>query len=545
MSRVLRYLACLAYTPVARSLAFAARARSLPTSGPLVSVVVPIARHDRAHEIMRRSLAAQTYKSVETIFVDDSERRGAGWARNRGLDQARGKYVIFLDADDFFEPTFLATLVDRAERESLEMVMSLADRYEQNWRLYSPMPKLLKSPFTAPTVFVRLWRLDFLREKGLRFQEIPRSNDLYFSLAGTFAARRKALVRKVLVHYRSGQTDNLQSGNTKSPDCFFAALAALKECLPADVYAKVEREALAHNLRVNRGLTRLKIIRHSHTPHVSFRGLGPALGGGATYVKAKTTEWGVVATDENPDLIVLNHLRALVKWALNPFKPRVSAVFVVHGIHLRKYDFLPRTIANRIKRYARLTLERALYSRVDELVALNRDDVQMLKEVYHVKTPIRLEPNRVSARTPARKALTHFFLMVARFDFAKGHDVFLRAIAKAQEELRARGKRTLLIGAGARFEEMKALVRSLGIDDLVDFAGAIENAADKMTCAKVLVAPSRWEGSPYAVLEALAAGLSVIASDCSGNRELIKDGENGRLFPIEDASALARLLVDA
>lgn len=545
MNRIIRYLACLAYTPMARAIALAARARNLPVSGPLVSVVVPVARLGRAYEIMRHSLAAQTYKTIETIFIDDTERRGAGWARNQGLEKARGKYVIFLDADDFFEPTFLATLVDRAERESLEMVMSLADRYEQNWRLYSPMPKLLKSPFTAPTVFVRLWRLDFLREKGLRFQEIPRSNDLYFSLAGTFAARRKALVRKVLVHYRSGQTDNLQSGNTKSPDCFFAALAALKECLPADVYAKVEREALAHNLRVNRGLTRLKIIRHSHTPRVSFRGLGPALGGGATYVKAKTTEWGVVATDENPDLIVLNHLRALVKWALNPFKPRVSAVFVVHGIHLRKYDFLPRTYVNRLKRFLRLTLERALYSRVDELIALNRDDERIIKEVYAVKTPIRLEPNSVPKRAPVKRTLTHVFLMVARFDFAKGHDVLLRAIAKAQDDLRARGKRTLLIGAGARIGEMKALARSLGIDDLVDFAGAIENAADEMARAKVLVAPSRWEGSPYAVLEALAAGLNVIASDCPGNRELIKDGENGRLFAVEDVDTLAKLLVEA
>lgn len=544
MNIVLRYLACLAYTPWALARNRLARARRYPTEGPLVSVVVPVARHDKAHEIMRRSLAAQTYRNLETIFVDDTEHRGAGWARNQGLDRSSGKYVIFLDADDFFEPTFIAALVESAEREQAEMTMCITDRYEQNWRLYSPMPNFLENPMLSPTVFVRLWRLDFVRERGLRFQEIPRSNDLYFSLAGTSAAKRKAMVNEVLVHYRNGQSENLQSGNAQSPDAFFTALEALKPVMPECDYAYVERKAMEHGLRVNRGLTRLTIIRRIRTPRVSFLGLGPAIGGGATYVKSKAAEWGVDATDENPDLLVINHLRALVKWALDPFKPRVPVVFVVHGIHLRKYDFLPRTVANRLKRFLRLTLERALYARVDELIALNRDDVELLKTVYAVKKTIRLEPNHVPERAPLNGAPTHEFLMVARFDFAKGHDVLLRAIAKAQSELRARGKRTLLIGAGARFEEMKGLARSLGVDDIVDFAGEIANAADEMARARILVAPSRWEGSPYAVLEALAAGLNVIASDCPGNRELIRDGENGRLFAVEDDEALAKLLVE-
>lgn len=545
MNALVRYLACLVYTPWAMARNRLTRAREYPRTGPLVSVVVPVGRRDRAHGLMRESLVAQTYENLETIFVDDVERRGAGWARNKGLDRAKGKYVIFLDADDFFEPTFIAALVERAEREDLEMAMCRVDRYEEPWGLYSPMLNFSENPMLSPTVFVRLWRLDFLRREGIRFQEIPRSNDLYFSLAGTSAAKRKALVDEVLVHYRNGQSGNLQSGNAESPDCFFAALNALKGRMSADDYAYAERKALEHNLRVNRGISRLEIVRRLRTPRIRFLGRGPAIGGGDTYVRATTAEWGAEVTDERADLIVINHLRALIKWALTPCRREAPVVFVVHGIHLRKYDFLPRTMMNRCKRFARLTLERMLYSRVDELVALNRDDERMLKEVYRVKTPIRFEPNRVPARASARKELTHFFLMVARFDFAKGHDVFLRAMAEAQEELRARGKRTLLIGDGARFGEMKALARSLGIDDLVDFAGAIPDAKEEMARARFLVAPSRWEGSPYAVLEAFAAGLKVIASDCPGNRELIKDGENGRLFAVENVEALAKLLVEA
>ena len=70
-----------------------------------------------------------------------------------------------------------------------------------------------------------------------------------------------------------------------------------------------------------------------------------------------------------------------------------------------------------------------------------------------------------------------------------------------------------------------------------------KNAAREMRRGGILVAPSRWEGSPYAVLEALAQGMKVLASDCPGNRDLVQPPTNGWLFPVDDVDALADLLV--
>ena len=124
-----------------------------------------------------------------------------------------------------------------------------------------------------------------------------------------------------------------------------------------------------------------------------------ALGGGATYLRQlaeglpKNCECRTfysdrgecaakIVNDWRPDVIHVNHLRALLQlfghWGQTPHAP---VVFVVHGIHLRKYDFLPRTFANRIKRFARLSLERWLYHKCAALVALTESDCAAIKRL--------------------------------------------------------------------------------------------------------------------------------------------------------------------
>ena len=250
------------------------------------------------------------------------------------------------------------------------------------------------------------------------------------------------------------------------------------------------------------------------------------------------------------DVVHANHLKALVQLFRNPFtRPRGKVVFTVHGIHLRKFDFLPKTLSNRIKRFLRLSLERRLYRKCDELIALTETDAADIRRLYGTDLPVRVEPNAVAADelTQSTSALRYqpeafAFACIARFDFQKGQDILLLAIAQAQDKMRAYGRRTLLIGGGPTLEEMKSLAEDSGISDIVEFAGEIPDAGIYMTCAKKLVAPSRWEGMPYLLLEAVARGASVIASDCPGNRDVLKDYAAAELFPTGDVARLAGLL---
>ena len=256
-------------------------------------------------------------------------------------------------------------------------------------------------------------------------------------------------------------------------------------------------------------------------------------------------EWGA-------DVVHVNHLKALMQLFRNPFtKPRGKVLFTVHGIHLRKYDFLPKTIMNRLKRFMRLSLERMLYRRCDELIALTETDAADIQRLYGPALPVVVEPNLVNADELAQPTDTlryqigeFAFVCIARFDFPKGQDILLRAIAQVQDRLRVRMRRTLLIGDGPTMADMKHLAETAGISDLVEFAGEIPDAGVYMLCGEKLVAPSRWEGMPYLLLEAVARGRAVIASDCPGNRDVLKDYASARLFKVEDAEGLAALMVE-
>ena len=258
---------------------------------------------------------------------------------------------------------------------------------------------------------------------------------------------------------------------------------------------------------------------------------------------AKMNAWGA-------EIVHVNHLKALAQLFRRPFvRPRGKVVFTVHGIHLRKYDFLPKTPANRLKRALRRHLERWLYRRCDELIALTDTDAADVQRLYGPGLPVVVEPNAVDAAEfaspPAalRYGLDEFaFVCIARTDFQKGQDVLLRAVALAQDALRRAGRRTLLIGGGQMLDELKRMASDGGVSDLVEFAGEIPDAGAYMLCGRSLVAPSRWEGMPYLLLEAVARRRRVIASDCPGNRDVLKGYAAAKMFPVEDAAVLAERL---
>lgn len=300
---------------------------------------------------------------------------------------------------------------------------------------------------------------------------------------------------------------------------------------------------------------------------VSFLLDSPAIGGGGEYLRQLSD--GLPAWCESrvffssrgectagavnawrPDIIHVNHLRALAQLFGNPFRrPKAPVVFVVHGIHLRKYDFLPRTVGNRARRFLRLTLERFLYRKCAALVVLTETDCAEVLRLYGRDLNVVCIPNGAPAARPRTPSEPKFpadgfaFICVGRFDFQKGQDVLLGAIAKSAQELRSHGRRTLFIGGGKMLPELEAFADSHGIQDLVEFAGELPNAADYLACGRILVAPSRWEGLPFLLMEAGLQEKMVIASDCPGNHDLVQDGVSGRLFPVEDVDALARLLI--
>ena len=149
------------------------------------------------------------------------------------------------------------------------------------------------------------------------------------------------------------------------------------------------------------------------------------------------------------------------------------------------------------------------------------------------------------SREEARQALqvSGFVLgAVGRLEEQKGHVYLLAALPEVQSEI---PEATLvLVGEGRLRQDLERQVRELGLSDPVRFLGTRRDLPEIYRALDLFVQPSLWEGLPLALLQAMGAGLPVVATRVSGFREVIEDGVNGRLVEPGDPQALARVLLE-
>lgn len=236
---------------------------------PKVSVIIPVYNVEKYIEECLDSLINQTLKDIEIICVDDGstdntveilnryrqqdsrisvyyqKNKYAGVARNTGMQYATGKYVIFLDSDDFFDETMLEKTYEEAERCQAEVVLFSAYYYNNNTKEATPAPWLFVKdrlpstlPFSpadtdgvlltamSPAPWTKLFLREYIEKLDLKFMPLQNSNDVFFTYVAVSCASRITYVDECLVYYRTGMTTSLQSTKKKNPLCFLEAYHA-------------------------------------------------------------------------------------------------------------------------------------------------------------------------------------------------------------------------------------------------------------------------------------------------------------------------------
>ena len=209
---------------------------------------------------------------------------------------------------------------------------------------------------------------------------------------------------------------------------------------------------------------------------------------------------------------------------------------VVHSEHGRVFPEKPwRALAQRL-----------LLRRVDAAFAvseqLKSDLVRELRipadriEVLHNGVDIA-RFQRLPVRAPAGDAARVLVIgSVGRLAAVKNYALLLHAMARLPA---APACRLILIGEGPEKTALRQLAAQLGLEARVEFSGHREDVPQLLEQLDLFVLPSLSEGMSNTVLEAMAAGLPVLASDVGGNRELIASDQTGVLFPSGDVAALA------
>ncbi len=189
-------------------------------------------------------------------------------------------------------------------------------------------------------------------------------------------------------------------------------------------------------------------------------------------------------------------------------------------------------------------LLRRIWRRSSGLVA-NSTGLKNLAAAFDDRVPIDVIPNGVDLQyyAPADRDWEQTrILFVGRLVYQKGLDLLFDAL----KDLTHHPWQLSLVGDGPERELLELLTQKYGLSDRVQFQNWLNGDAlvSQLQEANLFVFPSRHEGMPNAVLEAMACGLPVVASRIAGNEELVVDGENGLLVAPEDARALRNALTE-
>lgn len=223
-----------------------------------VSVIVPVFNKEKYLGDCLDSLINQTLEEIEVICVDDGssdgsasileeyscndsrikvfrqENGGPGSARNKALKKAAGKYVLFVDADDWIEQDTAEALYLTAEKYGSEIVLFNATEYlpQENYReriyytydIYESFNFRDRMDIVMNNYLIvctKLHKLSFIRENSLSFSESSLFEDVFFHIKSMVLAENVSYVNRIFYNYRRTENNTRQSNSIRSRESFF------------------------------------------------------------------------------------------------------------------------------------------------------------------------------------------------------------------------------------------------------------------------------------------------------------------------------------
>ncbi|MGG0726049.1 glycosyltransferase family 4 protein [Bacillus mycoides] len=227
-------------------------------------------------------------------------------------------------------------------------------------------------------------------------------------------------------------------------------------------------------------------------------------------------------------------------------KKGTKVVYTAHGFHFCKGS----PYMNWLLYYP---IERILASHTDCLITINQEDYDLaVKHRFPVKdiklvhgvgidvqrfTPVTEIEKRELKLQYGYKSQDFLMFYAAEFNKNKNQSFLIHVLAQLKNEMPH--AKLLLAGEGPLMEECKKIATQLGVTNMVHFLGYRNDIASLLQMCDLAVASSYREGLPVNIMEAMACGLPVVATDNRGHRELIINNNNGWIVDRDDIKAMA------
>jgi glycosyltransferase involved in cell wall biosynthesis len=269
------------------------------------------------------------------------------------------------------------------------------------------------------------------------------------------------------------------------------------------------------------------------------------------HVSQATFDLARLLRQTRPDLMVSaqDHLNVVALLARRLSQGSTKTVASVHTTPAMAFRANPG-IKNRVLKPVTMRL---LYPTADGIHAVSQGAADGLADVAAIPpTAVRVIHNPIvdeGIEVQVQEAVEHgwfseptpVIVSVGRLSKEKGYPYLLQAVARIRPQ---RQVRLVIVGEGPQRAELESLARELGIAESVDLIGYRENPFKYLARAQLFVLSSLWEGLPGVLVEAMACGAPVVATDCrSGPSEIITNDAEGLLVPTADVEALAEAML--
>jgi glycosyltransferase involved in cell wall biosynthesis len=535
---------------------------------------------------------------TQILFQSVSQLVGAN--RNFGIKAARGKYVCCLDADDTIAPTYLEKAVYLLESERYDVVSTgiqfIGTRDGKIDVLRFPTLRDMTEGNHVITcaVFRReLWTLvNGYFDTGKGKDHVAEDWDFWLRIAAT-GARIRNIAGEHLFNYRIHSLGSLSSAlDVKDKnDQRLAIIARNKALLTGEAFARSAREARRRLLASTPGgeLIHRRCPRPPHRRSLLIAVPFLIVGGAERLLSSLVRQlaarnWRVVIvstvpqeglpstsswfTEHNSEVYMLPQF--LDPWEYDDFiryllYSRTFDVVLIAG-SLQMYELLPEVANSRLKTAVVDLLfnthgHTASHAKFQAQITFALGEQPEVMDWYHSrKWPANrarliesgIDLSRFRSERPKHLAaalgISPRDIVIGfsgRLSSEKAPDIFLKIAASLRDEPRTR---FVMTGTGPLLAAVKSQLAMLPSGTRIDFMGHVEETTDYFSLYDIFVLPSRLDGRPVALLEAISSGCAIVASRVGGVTALIEGSGAGILCspadPIEFAATIRGIIAD-
>jgi len=245
----------------------------------------------------------------------------------------------------------------------------------------------------------------------------------------------------------------------------------------------------------------------------------------------------------NPDIVHLNSSKAGFLGSIAGKLAGKKVVFTAHGFFYFKR-------AKAVIRWAYTFLEKFASRFRDIIIAVSEEDANLAKHnqllshdriitIHNGIDPIRFKDSGAARKYLGLKNTTFVFGSIAQYYKRKGLDILIQAVSLLPAEERL-NLEIILLGQGPEKNNLQELIEQKNLSSIIKLAGFVPEAPTYLKAFNVFVLPSRREGFPYVLLEAMQAGLPIIATTVGGNKEAVAN--SAILVEADDAILLSQAM---